>query len=112
MQIWKTISFENKFSARKLNPDLHALQHFHFKVSSVYVIHKHVQKIFRRWQLEMHVVVSPLFVFLPFVKSLLRFDFHVAAQTVGFAKFVGDKVAYALAQCLKVIACIGEILEQ
>lgn len=27
-------------------------------------------------------------------------------------QFVGDKVAYALSQGLKVIACIGETLEQ
>ena len=27
-------------------------------------------------------------------------------------QFVGDKVAYALAQGLKVIACVGETLEQ
>ncbi|XP_047165488.1 triosephosphate isomerase, cytosolic [Vigna umbellata] len=95
------------------------------------------------------VVVSPPFVFLPLVKSLLRPDFHVAAQNCWVRKggaytgevsaemlvnleipwviighserrqllqesneFVGDKVAYALAQGLKVIACIGETLEQ
>ncbi|XWS56576.1 hypothetical protein CRYUN_Cryun09bG0097200 [Craigia yunnanensis] len=95
------------------------------------------------------VVVSPPFVFLPLVKSLLRPDFHVAAQNCWVKKggaftgevsaemlvnlcipwviighserrlilkesneFVGDKVAYALAQGLKVIACIGETLEQ
>lgn len=28
------------------------------------------------------------------------------------SQFVGDKVAYALAQGLKVIACVGETLEQ
>lgn len=27
-------------------------------------------------------------------------------------QFIGDKVAYALAQGLKVIACVGETLEQ
>ncbi|KAM6598881.1 triosephosphate isomerase, cytosolic [Cannabis sativa] len=95
------------------------------------------------------VVVSPPFVFLPTVKSLLRPDFHVAAQNcwvkkggaftgevsaemlvnldipwviVGHSErrlilgesneFVGDKVAYALSQKLKVIACVGETLEQ
>ncbi|XWS65992.1 hypothetical protein CRYUN_Cryun05aG0161800 [Craigia yunnanensis] len=95
------------------------------------------------------VVVSPPFVFLPLVKSLLRPDFHVAAQNCWVKKggaftgevsaemlvnlsipwviighserrlilkelneFVGDKVAYALGQGLKVIACIGETLEQ
>lgn len=95
------------------------------------------------------VVVSPPFVFLPLVKSLLRSDFHVAAQNCWVRKggaftgeisaemlvnlripwvihghserrallnesngFVGDKVAYALSQGLKVIACIGETLEQ
>ncbi|XP_041012590.1 triosephosphate isomerase, cytosolic [Juglans microcarpa x Juglans regia] len=95
------------------------------------------------------VVVSPPFVFLPLVKSLLRPDFHVAAQNCWVKKggaytgevsaemlvnlgipwvilghserrlilnesneFVGDKVAYALAQGLKVIACVGETLEQ
>ncbi|PKI36439.1 triosephosphate isomerase, cytosolic-like isoform X2 [Punica granatum] len=95
------------------------------------------------------VVVSPPFVFLPLVKSLLRSDFSVAAQNcwvrrggaftgeisaemlinsnipwviVGHSErrlllnesneFVGDKVAYALLQGLKVIACVGETLEQ
>lgn len=95
------------------------------------------------------VVVSPPFVFLGLVKSLLRSDFHVAAQNCWVKKggaftgeisaemlvnldipwviighserrallgesneFVGDKVAYALSQGLKVIACIGETLEQ
>ncbi|KAF4353371.1 hypothetical protein F8388_016549 [Cannabis sativa] len=121
------------------------------------------------------VVVSPPYVFLPTVKSLLRPDFHVAAQNcwvkkggaftgevrgsssdkcimlkvmpvqyvhlkvewisaemlvnldipwviVGHSErrlilgesneFVGDKVAYALSQKLKVIACVGETLEQ
>ncbi|KAK8483728.1 hypothetical protein V6N11_009112 [Hibiscus sabdariffa] len=95
------------------------------------------------------VVVSPPFVFLTLVKSLLRSDFHVAAQNCWVCKggaftgevsaemlvnlgipwviighserrallnesneFVGDKVAYALSQGLKVIACIGETLEQ
>ncbi|KAK8679105.1 hypothetical protein V6N13_144573 [Hibiscus sabdariffa] len=95
------------------------------------------------------VVVSPPFVFLSFVKSLLRSDFHVAAQNCWVRKggaftgeisaemlvnlsipwviighserrallkesneFVGDKVAYALSQGLKVIACIGETLEE
>lgn len=95
------------------------------------------------------VVVSPPFVFLPLVRSLLRPDFHVAAQNcwvkkggaftgevsaeilvnlgipwviVGHSErrallgesneFVGDKVAYALSQGLKVIACVGETLEQ
>ncbi|OMO96833.1 Triosephosphate isomerase [Corchorus olitorius] len=95
------------------------------------------------------VVVSPPFVFLPYVKDSLRPDFHVAAQNCWVKKggaftgevsaemlvnlsipwviighserrqllkesneFVADKVAYALAQGLKVIACIGETLEQ
>ncbi|KAL1155171.1 hypothetical protein V6Z11_A08G005800 [Gossypium hirsutum] len=87
------------------------------------------------------VVVSPPFVFLTLVKSLLRSDFHVAAQNLlrsdfhvaaqncwvrkGGAftgeirallnesnEFVGDKVAYAVSQGVKVIACIGETLEQ
>ncbi|KAL0725589.1 hypothetical protein Bca4012_040188 [Brassica carinata] len=95
------------------------------------------------------VVVSPPYVFLPMVKSILRPDFHVAAQNCWVKKggaftgevsaemlvnldipwvilghserrallnetneFVGDKVAYALAQGLKVIACVGETLEQ
>ncbi|XP_016648031.1 PREDICTED: triosephosphate isomerase, cytosolic-like [Prunus mume] len=93
------------------------------------------------------VVESPPFVFLAFVKSLLRSDFHVAAQNcwvrkggaftesaemlvnlgipwviVGHSErrlilnestqFVGDKVAYALSQGLKVIACVRETLEQ
>ncbi|KAJ8423054.1 hypothetical protein Cgig2_019824 [Carnegiea gigantea] len=105
------------------------------------------------------VVVSPPYVFLPLVKSLLRPDFQVAAQNcwvknggaftgeVSLAKmsnssvlgvvtiakmsnssvlghserrlllnesneFVGDKVAYALSKGLKVIACVGETLEQ
>ncbi|KAK9122710.1 hypothetical protein Sjap_012312 [Stephania japonica] len=95
------------------------------------------------------VVVSPPFVFLPLVKSLLRPDFHAAAQNCWVKKggaftgeisaemlvnlgidwvilghserrqllnesneFVGDKVAYALSLGLKVVACIGETLEQ
>ncbi|KAJ4719885.1 triosephosphate isomerase [Melia azedarach] len=95
------------------------------------------------------VVVSPPFVFLPLVKSLLKPDFHVAAQNCWVKKggaftgeisadmlvnldipwvilghserrqllneaneFVGDKVAYALSKGLKVIACVGETLEQ
>ncbi|KZV26117.1 Triosephosphate isomerase family protein [Dorcoceras hygrometricum] len=95
------------------------------------------------------VVVSPPFVFLPIVKSILRPDFHVAAQNCWVKKggaytgevsaemlvnlsipwvilghserrallaesneFVGSKVAYALSQGLKVIACVGETLEQ
>ncbi|KAL5701108.1 triose-phosphate isomerase [Ranunculus cassubicifolius] len=89
------------------------------------------------------VVVSPPYVFLPFVKSLLRSDFHVAAQNCWVKKggaftgevsaemlvnlsipwvilghsekkgiFVGDKVAYALSQGIKVIACVGETLEE
>ncbi|KHG26782.1 Triosephosphate isomerase, cytosolic [Gossypium arboreum] len=95
------------------------------------------------------VVVSPPFVFLTLVKSLLRSDFHVAAQNCWVRKggaftgeisaemlvnlgipwviighserrallnesneFVGDKVAYAVSQGVKVIACIGETLEQ
>ncbi|KAF8364806.1 hypothetical protein HHK36_033221 [Tetracentron sinense] len=95
------------------------------------------------------VVVSPPYVFLPLVKSLLRPDFHVAAQNCWVNKggaftgevsaemlvnlgipwvilghserrlllnesneFVGDKIAYALSRGLKVIACVGETLEQ
>lgn len=95
------------------------------------------------------VVVSPPFVFLTMVKSILRPDFHVAAQNCWVKKggaftgevsaemlvnlgipwviighserrlilnesneFIGDKVAYALSQGLKVIACVGETLEQ
>ncbi|CAL9134856.1 unnamed protein product [Musa textilis] len=95
------------------------------------------------------VVVSPPFVFLSLVKSLLRSDFQVAAQNCWVRKggaftgevsaemlvnlgipwvilghserrlllgetneFVGDKVANALSQGLKVIACVGETLEQ
>ncbi|KAH9327464.1 hypothetical protein KI387_007642, partial [Taxus chinensis] len=95
------------------------------------------------------VVVSPPFVFLALVKSLLRSDFAVAAQNCWVRKggaytgeisaemlvnlnipwvilghserrlilqeaneFVADKVAYALGQGLKVIACVGETLEQ
>lgn len=83
------------------------------------------------------------------VKSILRPDFHVAAQNCWVKKggaftgevsaemlvnlgipwviighserrlilnesneFIGDKVAYALSQGLKVIACVGETLEQ
>nr|XP_010922321.1 triosephosphate isomerase, cytosolic isoform X2 [Elaeis guineensis] len=97
----------------------------------------------------MQVVVSPPFLFLTLVKSLLRSDFHVAAQNCWVRKggaftgevsaemlvnlgipyvilghserrlllgesndFVGDKVAYALSQGLKVIACVGETLDQ
>ncbi|XP_057978987.1 triosephosphate isomerase, cytosolic isoform X2 [Malania oleifera] len=95
------------------------------------------------------VVVSPPFVFLAVVKSMLRPDFQVAAQNCWVKKggaftgeisaemlvdlnipwvilghserrsllnesneLVGDKVAYALSKGLKVIACIGETLEQ
>ncbi|XP_021894606.1 triosephosphate isomerase, cytosolic isoform X1 [Carica papaya] len=95
------------------------------------------------------VVVSPPFIFLSFVKSLMRSDFEVAAQNCWVRKggaftgeisaemlvnlgipwvilghserrsllkesdeFVGDKVSYALSQGLKVIACVGETLEQ
>ncbi|KAL7201708.1 hypothetical protein ACSBR1_033410 [Camellia fascicularis] len=78
------------------------------------------------------VVISPPFVFLPIVKSLLRSDFLIAAQNccvqnggaftgevsadmlvnLGIPWFVGDKVAYALSKGLKVIACVGETLEQ
>ncbi|XP_023511999.1 triosephosphate isomerase, cytosolic-like [Cucurbita pepo subsp. pepo] len=95
------------------------------------------------------VVVSPPFVFLSLVKSLLRSDIQVAAQNcwvrrggaftgeisaemlvnlgipwviIGHSErrlllnesneFVGDKVAYALSQGIKVIACVGETLEQ
>ncbi|RWR76732.1 Triosephosphate isomerase [Cinnamomum micranthum f. kanehirae] len=95
------------------------------------------------------VVVAPPFVFLSFVKSLLRSDFQVAAQNCWVRKggaftgeisaemlvnlgipwvilghserrlllgetneVVADKVAYALSQGLKVIACVGETLEQ
>ncbi|XXG54603.1 hypothetical protein AAC387_Pa03g2442 [Persea americana] len=78
------------------------------------------------------VVVAPPFVFLSFVKSLLRSDFQVAAQNcwvrkggaftgeisaemlvnLGIPWVVADKVAYALSQGLLVIACVGETLEQ
>ncbi|KAH0852966.1 hypothetical protein HID58_093575 [Brassica napus] len=107
------------------------------------------------------VVVSPPYVFLPLVKSILRPDFMLRHRIAGSRKevpslvklvaldcvevallclasccilslmpsvlcvcsaemlvnldipwFVGDKVAYALAQGLKVIACVGETLEQ
>ncbi|XP_020103292.1 triosephosphate isomerase, cytosolic [Ananas comosus] len=95
------------------------------------------------------VVISPPYVFLPLVKSLLRPDFQVAAQNCWVKKggaftgeisaemlvnlgipwvilghserrlllgesneLIGDKVAYALSQGLKVIACVGETLEQ
>ncbi|KAF8716972.1 hypothetical protein HU200_026078 [Digitaria exilis] len=81
------------------------------------------------------VVVSPPYVFLAQVKGLLRLDFAVAAQNCWVRKggaftgeirrlllrqnhcvvifeFVADKVAYALSQGLKAIACIGETLEQ
>ncbi|XP_022148401.1 triosephosphate isomerase, cytosolic [Momordica charantia] len=95
------------------------------------------------------VVLSPPFVFLPLVKSLLRSDFQAAAQNCWVRKggaftgevsaemlvnlgipwviighserrlllnesneFIGDKVAYALSQGIKVIACVGETLEQ
>eukprot|EP00252_Welwitschia_mirabilis_P014571 TRINITY_DN31_c0_g1_i1.p1 TRINITY_DN31_c0_g1~~TRINITY_DN31_c0_g1_i1.p1 ORF type:complete len:256 (-),score=53.16 TRINITY_DN31_c0_g1_i1:348-1115(-) len=95
------------------------------------------------------VVVSPPFVFLSMVKSLLRSDFPISAQNCWIRKggaftgeisaemlvnlevpwvilghserrvllkehneFVADKVGYALSQGLKVIACVGETLEQ
>ncbi|GAA0146993.1 isomerase [Lithospermum erythrorhizon] len=86
------------------------------------------------WMSFQQVVVSPPFVFPPVVKSALRPEFHVAAQNCWVKKggaytvilghserrailgesneFVGDKVAYALSQGLKVIACVGETLEQ
>ncbi|CAL9056943.1 unnamed protein product [Musa banksii] len=74
------------------------------------------------------VVVSPPYVFLRIVKSLLRPDFHVAAQNCwtesrkgwsGYEllllgesnEFVGDKVAYALSKGIKVIGCVGETLQ-
>ena len=37
-------------------------------------------------------------------------SFHAFSAFV--LKFVGDKVAYALSKGLKVIACVGETLEQ
>ncbi|KAH7550056.1 hypothetical protein JRO89_XS13G0126600 [Xanthoceras sorbifolium] len=63
------------------------------------------------------IVVSPAFVFLPLVKSLVRSDFQVAAQNCGKrgpfnGEFIGDKVAYALCQGLKVVVVIGETLEE
>ncbi|CAI9108104.1 OLC1v1007626C1 [Oldenlandia corymbosa var. corymbosa] len=98
---------------------------------------------------DVEVVVSPPFVFLSLVKTLLRSDFAIAAQNCWVRKggaftgeisaemlinlgipwvilghserrlllnetneFVGDKVGYALTQGLKVIACVGETLEQ
>lgn len=98
---------------------------------------------------DVEVVVSPPFVFLPLVKTLLRPDFSIAAQNCWIRKggaftgeisvemlmnlgipwvilghserrqllnesndFVADKVAYALSQGIKVIACVGETLEQ
>lgn len=41
-------------------------------------------------------------------KLLKKFSFSFSC----FIQFVGDKVAYALSQGLKVIACVGETLEQ
>ncbi|CAL9097292.1 unnamed protein product [Musa acuminata var. zebrina] len=75
------------------------------------------------------VVVSPPYVFLRIVKSLLLPDFHVAAQNCwmesrkGWSghellllgesnEFVGDKVAYALSKGIKVIGCVGETLQR
>lgn len=40
------------------------------------------------------------------------FSFSLTSVIVLFPQFVGDKVAYALSQGLKVIACVGETLEQ
>jgi len=48
---------------------------------------------------------------------VLLFCFDAMFTSNGFTllfgcQFVGDKVAYALSQGLKVIACVGETLEQ
>ena len=44
---------------------------------------------------------------------LLRFQLSHANELIIFlVLFVGEKVAYALSQGLKVIACVGETLEQ
>jgi triosephosphate isomerase len=48
------------------------------------------------------VVVSPPYVFLPFVKSLLRSDFHVAAQNAWVSKggaYTGE-IRYIIHSCL------------
>lgn len=37
---------------------------------------------------------------------------NLILTSILYLQFVGDKVAYALAQGLKVIACVGETLEQ
>ncbi|VAH72458.1 unnamed protein product [Triticum turgidum subsp. durum] len=68
------------------------------------------------------VVVSPPYVFLPTVKAKLLVNLGVPWVILGHSErrslmgesseFVGEKVAYALAQGLKVIACVGETLEQ
>lgn len=49
----------------------------------------------------------------------LAFAYHIRFPSCNnfpfwmrFLQFVGDKVAYALSQGLKVIACVGETLEQ
>lgn len=55
----------------------------------------------KRVSVSTEVVVSPPYVFLPFVKSLLRSDFHVAAQNVWVRKggaYTGE-IRYALYTC-------------
>lgn len=39
-------------------------------------------------------------------------DILLISLVTFFFQFVGDKVAYAVSQGLKVIACVGETLEQ
>jgi hypothetical protein len=44
--------------------------------------------------------------------SAIKGFLHLILSSRSWCQFVGDKVAYALSQSLKVIACVGETLEQ
>ncbi|PWZ40302.1 Triosephosphate isomerase, chloroplastic [Zea mays] len=52
-------------------------------------------------------VVAPPFIYIDQVKNSLTGRIEVSAQN-----FIGKKAAYALSQNVKVIACIGELLEE
>lgn len=43
---------------------------------------------------------------------LIYYYIFLSIWWLHFTQFVGDKIAYALSQGLKVIACVGESLEQ
>lgn len=56
--------------------------------------------------LKLHLVV-PLSLFLLLTDTILH-----SILLCFYMQFVADKVAYALSQGIKVIACVGETLEQ